>query len=387
MGRKLDAENPLYAESRTESEVPTEMPAELMAGAAAATVAASLSGRQAAAEEGAGAEAEPEPTSLADLDFTSSLPVGPSQSQMRDTWMVPGDLSQFGGDKDGSGLPDPDQALAAIEAATAPEAEAAIDANVIDFELDLGDEAAGADAAAEQAPERPAEDAGLTFDLEIDEPASIGAAVDAATKPETGAGATAVDEAADEASAAAAESADAGLVSALDFELPDLDLSPAAPQTAAGAGNVLSAREGGAAEFEAPVVDIEKTSFDSSLLDFDFDIDTPVPPPAAGAASLDLTSIDLDLGGFDAPASSEEAVPPSIEVTQLGQSHVEFPSADTFDADLAGSGDEVETKLELARAYDDMGDKEGALELLDEVVREGSAQQQAAAREMIARLS
>ncbi len=48
---------------------------------------------------------------------------------------------------------------------------------------------------------------------------------------------------------------------------------------------------------------------------------------------------------------------------------------------------EVDTKLELARAYDDMGDKEGALELLEEVVRDGSAEQQAAAREMIARLS
>ncbi|WP_341648745.1 FimV/HubP family polar landmark protein [Thauera humireducens] len=34
-----------------------------------------------------------------------------------------------------------------------------------------------------------------------------------------------------------------------------------------------------------------------------------------------------------------------------------------------------------------MGDKEGALELLEEVVRDGSAEQQAAAREMIARLS
>jgi pilus assembly protein FimV len=33
-----------------------------------------------------------------------------------------------------------------------------------------------------------------------------------------------------------------------------------------------------------------------------------------------------------------------------------------------------------------MGDKEGALELLDEVVSEGSARQQATARDMIARL-
>ena len=51
------------------------------------------------------------------------------------------------------------------------------------------------------------------------------------------------------------------------------------------------------------------------------------------------------------------------------------------------ASDEVDTKLELARAYDDMGDKEGALELLEEALREGSEAQQARAREMIARLS
>ncbi|MFT3758809.1 tetratricopeptide repeat protein [Thauera sp.] len=124
------------------------------------------------------------------------------------------------------------------------------------------------------------------------------------------------------------------------------------------------------------------------MLDFDFDIDTPLSPPASGAAGLDLTSIDLDLDNFDTSSAGEgKTVPISIEATQLGQSQVDFGSIDTLDADMAPSGDEVETKLELARAYDDMGDKEGALELLDEVLREGSATQQAAAREMIARLS
>ena len=49
--------------------------------------------------------------------------------------------------------------------------------------------------------------------------------------------------------------------------------------------------------------------------------------------------------------------------------------------------EESETKLELARAYEEMGDNEGALELLREVVAEGSERQQAAARDMIARLS
>ena len=48
--------------------------------------------------------------------------------------------------------------------------------------------------------------------------------------------------------------------------------------------------------------------------------------------------------------------------------------------------DEVTTKLELARAYEEMGDVEGARELLEEVVNDGSAAQKDEARAMMQRL-
>ncbi|MCQ9379224.1 hypothetical protein NMQ16_14135 [Methyloversatilis sp. XJ19-49] len=51
------------------------------------------------------------------------------------------------------------------------------------------------------------------------------------------------------------------------------------------------------------------------------------------------------------------------------------------------AAEEAETKLELARAYEEMGDKEGARELLQEVVREGTADQQSQASEMLAKLA
>ena len=47
----------------------------------------------------------------------------------------------------------------------------------------------------------------------------------------------------------------------------------------------------------------------------------------------------------------------------------------------------MSTKLELAKAYDEMGDREGARELLNEVVKEGNAEQQAKAQGMLAKLS
>uniref|UniRef100_UPI0035651B13 FimV/HubP family polar landmark protein n=1 Tax=Pseudomonas sp. TaxID=306 RepID=UPI0035651B13 len=57
---------------------------------------------------------------------------------------------------------------------------------------------------------------------------------------------------------------------------------------------------------------------------------------------------------------------------------------DDFDF-LAGT-DESATKLDLARAYIDMGDTEGARDILDEVIAEGNDGQQQEARELIANL-
>ena len=48
--------------------------------------------------------------------------------------------------------------------------------------------------------------------------------------------------------------------------------------------------------------------------------------------------------------------------------------------------DEVTTKLDLARAYLEMGDKEGAREILQEVIAEGNSNQQASARSMLGTL-
>ena len=52
----------------------------------------------------------------------------------------------------------------------------------------------------------------------------------------------------------------------------------------------------------------------------------------------------------------------------------------------AGSAPEVGTKLDLARAYMDMGDPEGARSILDEVLQEGSSTQRQEAERLIASL-
>ena len=47
---------------------------------------------------------------------------------------------------------------------------------------------------------------------------------------------------------------------------------------------------------------------------------------------------------------------------------------------------DVQTKFDLAKAYQEMGDKEGAREILTEVIKEGDAQQQAEAKALMEKI-
>lgn len=130
--------------------------------------------------------------------------------------------------------------------------------------------------------------------------------------------------------------------------------------------------EAPAAEFELPA------DFDLSL-----SADEPAQAPERAeadsfAAQLDEVTAELDQlsGGLDQDA--EPALPAVDAVAG------DLDGDDDFDF-LSGT-DETATKLDLARAYIDMGDTEGARDILDEVVAEGSEAQQQEAREMIAKL-
>lgn len=111
---------------------------------------------------------------------------------------------------------------------------------------------------------------------------------------------------------------------------------------------------------------------DANNIDFDFDFDLDLLPdvtPAKSAAALDTDRVDLDLNALDTPAAVSPA--PIFDVTG-GAGGAENP--------------EVATKLELAAAYEEMGDREGARELYQEALVEGGAGQKEAARSKLASL-
>ncbi len=58
-------------------------------------------------------------------------------------------------------------------------------------------------------------------------------------------------------------------------------------------------------------------------------------------------------------------------------------AADAVDTDLGGAADEVGTKLDLAKAYIDMGDPDGARSILDEVLEEGDNTQKQEAQQLM----
>jgi pilus assembly protein FimV len=241
----------------------------------------------------------------------------------------------------------------------------------------------------------------------------------------------------DEPQAPAAEPApfEDDLDSAFDLSLDDLDtIQPVAPAPALAPEPEVEAL----ADLDEFPLD-DDLSFESALQqqteikenlddlsDFDLDLDLGAQPSPAMLAEDDFL-LDLDEGVKDFPVAETPAVPdvalddldlpadfdlslademstPDTFAAELDDVNAELESLSnsigepTFtEADAALDGDdefdflsgtdEAATKLDLAQAYIDMGDSDGARDILNEVVSEGSDEQKSEAREMLSRLA
>lgn len=96
--------------------------------------------------------------------------------------------------------------------------------------------------------------------------------------------------------------------------------------------------------------------------------------PAAKPEEFDLSDITLELE------------PSSSTATEQSASDA-LPPLEGLDDESFSSNTEMATKLDLAIAYQEIGDKEGARELLEEVVKGGNSEQSARAGELLAKLS
>ena len=133
----------------------------------------------------------------------------------------------------------------------------------------------------------------------------------------------------------------------------------------------------------------EETENDFDLpADFDLSMNDEAEAPAQPSADsfatrLDEVTAELDQlsESLDRPLADDSLAEP----VTAGTSGLELGESDD-DFDFLSGTDETATKLDLARAYIDMGDTEGARDILDEVIAEGSDGQQQEARELISKL-
>ena len=116
------------------------------------------------------------------------------------------------------------------------------------------------------------------------------------------------------------------------------------------------------------------------------DLDLVDEPDVEGAGDQDDEGIDdLDLGFDPDPESDPDFEKESAGDSAISESMSDFEAAlgEGDDLDFLSDEDEVSTKLDLARAYMDMGDKEGAREILQEVVDSGNDEQKEEAQTLI----
>jgi pilus assembly protein FimV len=127
-------------------------------------------------------------------------------------------------------------------------------------------------------------------------------------------------------------------------------------------------------------LDIETdTSIDADLddiyLDLDMDLGAEELPVDNSLQELDNLSKELDaeLLDFDNVVEAD-STPVTPEAPEQDAGDLDLSDLDA-DLDFLSGTDESETKLDLARAYIDMDDKDGAKEILQEVLEEGTDKQ------------
>jgi pilus assembly protein FimV len=130
----------------------------------------------------------------------------------------------------------------------------------------------------------------------------------------------------------------------------------------------------------------------------DFDIGAVAPPPAGTSSVVPLDpafKLDFDtdstLAPGDGPASSSHDVTSDIKLDDISLNLDDAPGGDTAAAVTGGGKDDhwydVQTKFDLAKAYQEMGDNDGAREILQEVTKEGDNAQQAEAKQLLESLA
>jgi len=155
-------------------------------------------------------------------------------------------------------------------------------------------------------------------------------------------------------------------------------------------GTVSGGAKSGASDRSAPAHDSLSLDPESvPKFDLDFHLDEPVraAPPAAQPKPAPEPERAFATAGAPAPQLARPAA--AIELDKLDLAF--DPDRSTFEdptpSVLDGQWHDAATKLDLAKAYQEMGDVEGAREILQEVLHEGDDEQKTEAKTLLSKLA
>ena len=236
---------------------------------------------------------------------------------------------------------DPTAAASVTETVETKEEEAASeeDSNAIEFSFDMDDVDDGAES---QEPVRNEEIETFDFDLDDDAGDTV------LETPDTKVSSTTEDEGDD-----------------FDFDLDEFEIEPVKEK---------SVTNDSAADDDFLDLDVETAQVETAetaIDEIEFDIDTDEEPEES------ITSSDIS----DDDSISDD------DLEFLTDDEVEIESVDDVEeVDMLSDDEEAATKLELAYAYQKMGDMVGAKEILQEVIKEGSSEQVEEASKLLGKL-
>lgn len=185
----------------------------------------------------------------------------------------------------------------------------------------------------------------------------------------------------------------------ISFEKPTISAATLAA-TAAGSAAAAVAAKSAADKLANTVTAREPISFEPESVpkfDLDFHLDEPIKPagpaarPAVVAATATATATAREPAMATAGAPAPQLARPAAAI-ELDKLDLAFdPKRSTFEdptpSVLDGQWHDAATKLDLAKAYQEMGDVEGAREILQEVLHEGDDQQKSEAQALITKLA
>lgn len=130
-------------------------------------------------------------------------------------------------------------------------------------------------------------------------------------------------------------------------------------------------------------------SSDPEAPNFNLEVPPASAAPEAPAVNTNVMDFNLELPSIDVPkdAPAAEAAPKADDAGLDFKVDLSGIDLNLDDKSAAGGKDahwdDVQQKFDLARAYQEMGDKDGAKEILREVLREGDASQKTEAQKLL----